>query len=406
VSAVPASVAVVGAGVAGVAVCEELRARGYDGRIVLYGAEDRAPYDRPPLSKDFLLGTASAADLLLRSADWYARHAVDLRRGVRVQRILPDEGRTVDAAGREEPAEAIVLATGARARRPAVPGAGHGAVGVLRTVEDALALRARLGPGARLAVLGAGLIGAEVAAAASALGCAVALVDPDPLPLARAVGPRIADLLREQHRAHGVRVLTDTVARIEDRGRAAALVLAGGAVLECDAVLAGIGAEPETGPAAEAGLALDGGVLVDAAQRTTHPRVFAVGDAARRREGGGPGASGHWDAAVTQARTAVAALLGLPAPPDPVPWFWSDRYGTRLEVAGVFAGAEATVLRGSPGVGPFCALALRGGLCVGAVSLDRPRDMAAARRLIERRVPLDAAAAADESVGLRSLLRS
>jgi len=392
-------IAVVGAGPAGVSVCEELRTLGYDGRIALYAAENRLPYDRPPLSKEFLLGAATEADVLLRPAEWYAEQGVELRQGVGVQRILPDEGRVVDGRGREEPVDAIVLATGAAARRT---GGDQPLVSVLRTIEDARVLRDRLVPGARLTVVGAGLIGAEVAAAGVARGCAVTLVDPEPLPQKAAVGPRIAAFLREQHRAHGVRVLTSSVTRIAGRGPEAIVELADGGLVEGDAVLLGLGAEPETALAVQAGLTVDRGVLVDAEQRTSHPRVFAVGDVVRAVT---PAAAGHWTAAVTQGRAAARALLGEPALPQPVPWFWSDRYGTRLEVAGDFTGAESTVLRGALEKGEFCALALRGDRCVGAVSVGRPQEMAAARRLIERRIPLAAAAAADESVTLRSLLR-
>jgi 3-phenylpropionate/trans-cinnamate dioxygenase ferredoxin reductase subunit len=396
------SVAVIGAGPAGVAVCEELRELGYDGRIVLYGGENRLPYDRPPLSKEFLLGTVAESDLLLRPVGWYADHGVEFRQGLRVRRLLPDEGRTVDERGREERVDAIVLATGAAARRT---GSAHPAVGVLRTVGDAEALRARMGPGARLTVVGAGLIGAEVAAAGVALGCAVTLIDPEPLPLIGVVGKRIAAFLREQHETHGVSVLASALAGIEGRGPAAAAVLADGRVVEGDAVVLGLGAVPETALAQEAGLAVDRGVLVDAAQRSSCPRIFAVGDLARP-VGEAGAATGHWAAAVAQARAAARALLGKPSAPRPAPWFWSDRYGTRLEVAGEFTGADSTVLRGTLEEGDFCALALRGGRCVGAVTVGRSQEMAAARRLIERRVPVAPHVVADGSVGLRSLLRT
>ncbi|MEU1289213.1 FAD-dependent oxidoreductase [Kitasatospora sp. NPDC005856] len=404
---VPGGVVVVGAGAAGVAACAELRALGWDGRLTLIGAEHELPYERPPLSKGVLLGRAAVDDLALRPGAWYAEHGIRLRLGERVSAIRPAEGRVVLADGTTEAADAVVLATGGEPRRLAVPGAGHPAVTVLRTARDAASLRERLLPGATVGVIGAGLIGAEVAASAVTLGCDVVLIDPAPRPLEHAVGPQVAELLHGQHRAHGVRVLRAAVREVADRGKGVRLLLDGGAEsVDCDAVVVGVGLTRDLALAEDAGLAVDAGVLVDERQRTSNPRVFAVGDLARQLGPQGPRPPAeHWDGALTGARAAAAALLGRAAPRPRAPWFWSDRYDTRLEVAGEIAGADQFVVRGVLGEREYSLFALRQGRCAGAVGVNRPSDVGAARRLIERRTPVDADLLADESADLRALAR-
>ncbi|PRX97002.1 NAD(P)/FAD-dependent oxidoreductase [Allonocardiopsis opalescens] len=406
-SDLPRSVVVVGAGLAGLSTCERLRELGYDGRLTLLGAEEEPPYERPALSKDLLQGKRSAGEALLRPEGWFADKAVDLRPGVAVQRIAPAEGRVVLAGGTAERADAVVLAIGGRPRTPRVPGAPHPELRTLRTLRDAEALRERLAPGVRLGVVGAGLVGAEVAASAVALGCSVTLLAPNPHPLARVLGTRLAGALHDQHRANGVRVLEGALAAVEDLGEGVRLRLGDGRTVPCDVAVVGVGMVPDVALAADAGIETAGGVLVDNAQRTSNPHVFAAGDVARTR---GPDGvlppSEHWDAALNEGRAAAAAILGGPVPAPRSPWFWSDRYQTHLEVVGQVLDAETTAVRGVYASDSFSALAVRDGRCVGAVAVNRPMDVRAARRLIERGRPVDLARLADESVDLRALTRA
>ncbi|MFD1151464.1 FAD-dependent oxidoreductase, partial [Saccharothrix hoggarensis] len=251
----------------------------------------------------------------------------------------------------------------------------------------------------RVGIVGADLIGAEVAASAVSLGCEVTILDPAAPPLAPVVGPEIAAVLHAQHERHGVRVLANGVRAVEDQGDRVRLHHDGG-VVTCDVVVVGIGIELDLSLAVDAGLATDGGVLVDDAQRTSNPHVFAAGDVARRT---GQRRTEHWDAARREGRAAGRGLLGLPAPEPGAPWFWSDRYATRLECVGEFTGADETVVRGDLH-GDFTAIALRGGRLAGAVAVNRAADITALRRIVGQ--PLDADRLRDGSADLRALARA
>ncbi|MFK4102884.1 NAD(P)/FAD-dependent oxidoreductase [Streptomyces sp. NPDC019531] len=399
-------IAVVGAGLAAVSTCDALRAQGYDGQLVLYSAERGLPYDRPPLSKDVLLGKARREDVLLRPEQWYEEHRVELREGTPVRAVRPHEGGLELADGTRAGADRVVLATGGTPRALPVPGCADPAVHVLRTWEDAERLREKLLPGARVTVVGAGLIGAETAAVAHTLGCRVTLVDPVPVPLAAAVGGDIASALHLRHSAEGIGVITAGVERVERRpGSPEVLVhLTGnGGVVAADTVVAGIGIRPATELAEAAGLRVDNGVVVQAGQRTSHPDVFAVGDVARLD--GHPVRHEHWEAAQRDGEAAARGILGLEAPDPGAPWFWSDRHGSRLEAVGTMADAERTVLRGTPDDGAVTAFGLRGDRLVAAAAIDRARDIKAARRIIDRGVTVDPARLVDENTDLRTLLR-
>ncbi|GHE61733.1 NAD(P)/FAD-dependent oxidoreductase [Streptomyces capitiformicae] len=400
----PQRIAVVGAGLAAVSACDALRAHGYDGDLVLYSAEHGLAYDRPPLSKDVLLGKDRREDVLLRPGQWYDDQRVRLREGVVVQAIRPQPGGVELAGGVVETADRIVLATGGTPRALPVPGGADPEICLLRTWEDAQRLRERLLPGARVLVVGAGLIGAETAAVAVALGCRVTLVDPVGVPLAAAVGDDIATALHDRHRAEGIDVITAGVERIERRQGRFLIHLSGyGGTVTADTVVAGIGIRPATQLAEAAGLRVDNGIVVDADRRTSHPAVHAIGDVARgdgqrtRHE--------HWEAALRDGEAVGRGILGLPAVDAGAPWFWSDRYGSRLEAIGTMADAERTVLRGTVESGAFLAFGLRGDRMVAAAAIDRTRDIKAVRRIVDRGVAVDPAELADESTDLRSLLK-
>ncbi|MFE7705911.1 NAD(P)/FAD-dependent oxidoreductase [Streptomyces sp. NPDC057486] len=400
-------IALVGAGISAVSTCDALRSGGYDGEIVLLSNEEGVPYDRPPLSKDVLLGRATVRDdVALRPADWYEKQRIELRPGTAVTALRPDEGVLELADGTELTADRIVLATGGTARTLPVSGADDPAVHTLRTWTEAELLRTRLTPGARIAVIGAGLIGAETAAVAAGLGCRVTLIDPVPVPLTTVVGPDIAGALHDRHRTEGIEVVTGGVERIDRApGADEVTVTVGGhaSPISADTVVVGIGIRPDISLAEAAGLTVDNGIVVDATQRTSHPRVYAVGDVARRADH--PVRHEHWDAAQHGGRAAAAALLGANTPAEPASWFWSDRYGSRLEAVGSMADAEETVRRGEVRSGAFTVFGLNAGRVVAAAAIDRPKDIKAAQRLIARAVAVTPQRLADESAELRALLR-
>ncbi|WP_323747512.1 NAD(P)/FAD-dependent oxidoreductase [Catenulispora rubra] len=397
----PRHVAVIGAGLAAVSLCAALRAGGYTGALTVLGDEPCQPYDRPPLSKQFLAGERGAAEIAVQPAEWYADQGIDMRLGIAVAALDADTGRVELADGSALAADVLVLATGGRARRLTAPG-GQAAL-VLRTRADAEALRERLVPGTRVLIAGAGLIGAEVAATATHRGCRVTLVDPNPLPMEQVLGPQAARALHAQHAAHGVPVVRGGVFAVEP----GEVTLSTGASVPADLVMAGIGIVPNVELAQDAGLDVDNGVLVDAGMRTSAPDVYAIGDIARitgsahRFE---QHRSEHWDNARRTADAAARSILGLPQEARRAPWFWTDRYGTHLEMTGFYDPAAEAVPRGDIEAGAGTVFYIRDGRCVGAVSLDRPLDIRAAQRMIDRDVPVRVEQLADEGTDLRKLL--
>ncbi|WP_412542900.1 FAD-dependent oxidoreductase [Longispora sp. K20-0274] len=400
-------IVVVGAGIAGVTVCQALRAGGFDGGLTLVGAEDHLPYDRPPLSKKALRDPTRLQDTTLHPADWYAEQGIDLRLGRKVTALRPGDGGVEVDVGAVERGDVVVVATGGTPCQLDLPGVDHPAVLTLRTRDDAERLRSVLLLGGRLVVIGGGLIGAEATASAVAMGCSVTLIEPYPPPLARAVGPLVAGLLHAEHAAHGVRVITARPVAFTAPGPAGPVRvhLSDGTDVDAETVLVGVGIDPDTRLGQEAGLAVDHGILVGADQRSSSPQVYAVGDAARHTGPDGPlPRIEHWDGAKRSAEAAARAILGAP-PVVVTPWFWSDRYDTHLEMAGEADPGADVVTRGAAGSpGGLSVFFLRGQRCVGAVTLNRPLDCRAAQRLINRAVPVDTAQIADETVDLRDLL--
>jgi 3-phenylpropionate/trans-cinnamate dioxygenase ferredoxin reductase component len=387
------TVAVVGASLAGLSAARALRAQSYEGRVVVIGDERHAPYDRPPLSKDFLAGSLSADDLALGGPDDAALE-LDWRLGTAAVALDPATRTVRLADGGEVRADGVVLATGARARR--LPGTGSMAgVHVLRTLDDAVALRADLVPGAHLVVIGAGFIGAEVASTARRLGLEVTVVESLPVPLAGPLGAQLGSVCAGLHADHGVRLLTGTgVAGLTGTTRVTAVELADGRRLPADVVVVGIGALPDVAWLAGSGLDLRNGVLTDERGATSLPGVVAVGDcaAAWSAAEGRPVRSEHWTHALEQPATAVAALLGsdVPVPPS-VPYFWSDQYGVRLQFAGRRRdGDEVRVVEGSCADRSFLAVYERDGRPVAVLGVDQPRLFTRWRRQLRTAVPAGA----------------
>lgn len=396
------SIVVVGGGLGGVSACEELRRRGYTGTLTLLD-EGELLHDRPPLSKDYLSGVADDDAIRLKPQAWYQEQSVDVLLGAVVERVLPDEDEVLLADGRRLPAQRVVLATGGTARRLPVPGADDPRVLTLRTVDDARALKELLTPGVAVLVVGAGLIGAEVAATARTLGADVVLTDPL-LPLQGILGREVAAGLHAQHTAHGVELLDAGIETITPGDRLT-VHFADGSSREVDAVVVGIGMVPDTRVAEASGLAVDGGVLVDAAQRTSADGVWAIGDCARSVVDGVPQPRAeHWEAATVTAARAAADILGTEPPTASAAWWWSDRYGHHLEAVGDPTRGEQ-VVRGTLGEPPFAVFAVEDGAVVGAIAVDQPMAVKAARRMIDRRTAVDPAKLADPGTDLRKLLR-
>ncbi|MFD4325201.1 NAD(P)/FAD-dependent oxidoreductase [Nocardioides sp. NPDC058538] len=422
VSSVASSVVVVGGGIAGVSTVAELRKHGYTGELTLVSA-DPIPYDRPPLSKDYLLGAKGLESISLQAPEWYAEQRVDLITDALVVALDPAAGTVELSDGRELSADRIVLATGGHSRWPDLervvrelldrPSAGRDiprsttGIHTLRSDDDADALRHVLLPRARLLVVGAGLIGAEVASTARKLECEVVLVDPADPPIAPAVGVQVATWLHSLHAVHGVETVTATVEKLESTSAGVVAHIAGEAEPRTfDAVLLAVGMVPDAAVAKAAGLEVDNGVLVDDRQVTSHPNVLAVGDCARRR---GHRRAEHWEAALHDGQRAAATILGVEAGAETAPWFWTDRYDLHVEVVGEMHEPDSeheSVVRGTLGEPPFSVFILRGERVIGAVAVDDPATAKAARRLIDRGVDVRASALADPTTDLRKLLRA
>ena len=384
-------VTVVGASLAGLSAVRALREQGFDGEIVVVGDEHHRPYDRPPLSKEFLAGTASEEDIELTDSDDDALDA-DWRLGQVASGLDTTDRAVVLSCGTRIGTDGVVLATGARARR--LPGGPPAGVHTLRTLDDARALREELLPGARLVIVGAGFIGAEVASTAVGLGCQVDVVDTAPVPLQRALGPDMGEVCARLHGRNGVRVHSlSGVAELVGESRVTGVRLSDGRELPADVVVVGIGAQPNTEWLAGSGLDVGDGVSTDARGRTRVPEVVAVGDCARsfRSYTASPMRLEHWTNALQQPAAAVAALLGRQhsAPAHhAVPYFWSDQYGHKIQFAGHRTDdCTVQIEEGDPDSGDFLALYLDPSEePVGVLAVNRARPFGQWRRKLAQRL--------------------
>ncbi|QOV39834.1 FAD-dependent oxidoreductase [Streptomyces ferrugineus] len=382
------SITVVGASLAGLSTVRALRAEGYDGEIVVVGEERHTPYDRPPLSKDFLKGDIDADALALGDADEYEVLDTQWLLGERAVRLDPVARTVTLASGRHVRTDGVVVATGATPRT--LPGTdGLAGVHTLRTLDDAQALRTELLDGLpRVVVIGAGFIGAEVASTAHRLGLHVTVVEALDVPLERQLGREMGLVCSSLHSDHGVRLLCGTgVAELVGEGRVTGVRLADGRLLPADIVVVGVGVRPNTDWLAGSGVRVDDGVVCDTGCATGVPRVVAVGDIARCPNPftGRHARIEHWSNAAEQAKTAARTLLSGVSSPAPLtaPYFWSDQYQVRIQVAGhVAPGAEPEVVEGDIDSRTFTAVYRREGTPVAVLSLNQPKFFNRLRRTL------------------------
>ena len=398
-------IVVVGGGQAGASAVARLRALGHTGALTLIGEEPVPPYQRPPLSKAYLTGEMAEERLLLRPAAFYADQGIDLLTGVRVAGI-DRVAQTVDLGERTLGYDALILATGAVPRRlPGAVGGDLAGVHVLRDLADVDAMRASFVPGARLLVVGGGYIGLEAAAVARKLGVAVTLIEMAPRILQRVACPETSDYFRALHQGHGVTVLEGIgLTRLLGGGRVTGAVLSDGCEIACDFVIAGVGVVPDTALAVQAGLAVDNGIATDAMGRTSDPQIWAAGDCASFLWRGGRARLESVQNAIDMAEAVAANVLGAAVAYDPKPWFWSDQYECKLQIAGLNTGYQDVVTRRAGEGTSFWYYA--GDRLLAVDAMNDPRAYMVGKRLIELGRSPDRTAIADPATELKALLRA
>jgi len=397
---------IVGASLAGGTAAATLREEGFDGRIVLIGEERHPPYERPPLSKQYLRGEQPFEKALVRMPEFYAAERIEVLFGVRATRV-DDRERVVELAGGERVSyDRLLIATGSRNRRPPIPGIRLKGVYDLRTLEDADRIRGEIAPGRRAVVVGMGFIGSEVAASLRLRRVEVATVELERVPLARALGADVGRALEQTHREHGVKMaFDDGVMAFEGRERVERVLTRSGRAFECDFAVVGLGVEPVTDLCAGTGVAVEDGILVDEYCRTSVEGIYAAGDVANHYHPifGRRMRVEHWHNAMKQGAAAARSMLGKGEPYTEVHWFWSDQYDLNLQYAGFHRDWDELVVRGSPETRSFIAFYLKAGRLHAVAGINRGKDVRRAMSLIQAQVPVDASALRDEATDLRKL---
>jgi len=395
---------VVGAGIAGVSAAAGMRAAGFDGEIVMVGDEAGLPYRRPPVSKEILRGDKTLDQVRIKPQTWYDGQRIALLTGTRASRIEPEAREVHLDDGGLLRYDRLVIATGGRARGI---GPSSSRVRTLRGAADVPVLRHALEQAGHVLVVGAGLVGSEIAASARAMGCSVTLLESASLPLPRLLPPLLGEMYVELHKEHGTELCTDvSVVGIEERGAEAVVTAADGRTWAAPVVVVAVGMEPRTELAASAGVHVDDGIVVDASGETSVPGVYAAGDVANRPDPvlGGRCRVEHWQGAQSHGTAVGRAVAGEAVEFAEVPWCWSDQYSHNLQVTGWPDASDTVVVRGSLDARNFTAFFVRGGRLVGAVSIGRPSDVRAARTLIGARARVRLVGLADETVDVADSL--
>jgi len=402
---------IIGAGHAGGTAAALLRQYGHEGPVILAGEELAPPYQRPPLSKAWLKGEADLEDLLLRPESFYVEQQIELRLGAIATAINAADKTVVFADGTVESYDALILATGSTARKLPLPGADRPDLLELRTLADAEKLKAAVGPGRRLAIVGGGYVGLEAAASARALGAEAVVIERMDRVLARVASQTLSTFFTAYHHAHGVEILTNAeVSGFEDTG----VRLADGRLIEADAILVGVGALACDALAATAGLTCANGVVVDETARTSDPAIWAIGDVSHRPLPALGDLHHRLESvpnALEQAKQAAAAITGRNPPTPEIPWFWSDQYDLKLQIAGLPDGADRQVVRGQPDnradsgaeTPGFAVFHLKGDHIVCVEAVNAPAEFMGGRQLIAKATPVDAALLADTTVSMKAV---
>lgn len=404
---------IIGAGLAGAKTAEALRDQGYDGGIVLIGDEAERPYERPPLSKDYLQGKSEKEKIYVHPGGWYAEHHVDMQCGIRVTGIDPAAHQVIRDSGEPLHYDKLLLATGSSPRILSLPGANPERVFMLRRVEDCEQLKAAFTTASRVAIVGAGWIGLEVAAAARAAGVEVIVLETEELPLLRVLGREVAAVFADLHRHHGVDLRCGVhVKQIagDDPARATGVLLAEGTHIEADMVVVGIGAIPNTQLAEAAGLLVDNGVQVDEHLRTSDPDIYAAGDVANQFHPtlGKHIRVEHWANALNQPAIAAKSMLGIDAAYDLLPYFYSDQYELGMEYSGYVepGGYDEVVFRGDKDTLEFIAFWMKDHKVLAGMNVNIWDETDHIRALIESAQQIESARLADTRTALTDMMSS
>ena len=399
------NVVIVGGGQAGAQTAICLRQNGFAGDITIVGEEPFIPYERPPLSKDFLAGAVARERMFMRAEPFYTDQRITLRLAERVTSIDRSAHLVRLASGDSLPYAHLVLATGGRPRQLSCPGANLPGTHYLRTISDVVGFRDRLTAGARVVIVGGGYIGLEVAAVAVKQGANVSVLEMMPLVLNRVVAPEMSRFYEQVHRERGVDLRTETAVTGFAGSGSVQRVLTSEGAIDADVVIIGIGIVPNAELAADAGLPVDNGIVVDEVTRTADPDIYAVGDCSNHPSAlyGGRLRLESVPNALGQGRAAALAILGKPEPYTDVPWFWSDQYDLKLQMAGLSRPGDQLVLRGAVAARKFSACYLRDGIFVACQAVNMVKDFIQSKKLIAAKVRPDPARLADPTLALKDL---